>query len=294
MDISVSEFDQWRTYIYNVCGVKINEHKQYLISQRLGPVAQEANCTTLAHLYEKVNNGYGPQLVNKVIDAVTTHETSFFRDTHPFIALKEHIFPTLIEPFRKQQVESGNFKDKIRTWCVAASSGQEPYSISICLDEFLSNGGKKSITKNNFYILATDISNDVLQQAQKGFYNSFEIKRGLDSLRKMKYFSKENDGWRLKEEIRSMVDFKEMNLFKPIALFDSYQLIVCRNVLIYFDQQTRLNLLKKFHQILGEDGILLLGSTENAYDLPDLFESHRHGMTLFYKKKVASYCCGNA
>lgn len=290
MDISPSEFQQWRTYIHNVCGVKINEHKQYLISQRLAPIARAADCATLAHLYQKVTNGYGPQLVNSVINAVTTHETSFFRDTHPFVTLKERILPACIEQLRLQQLETNSFTSKIRIWCVAASSGQEPYSIAMCLDEFLNSGPLKTVSKDNFHILATDIANNVLLQAQKAIYDGFEIKRGLDSLRKRKYFSKHDDGWHLNKEIRDMVEFKEINLSRPLALFDSYHLIVCRNVLIYFDQQTRVNLLRKFHQLLTPHGVLLLGSTENAYDLPDLFESQRHGMTLFYQKKSASHC----
>ena len=285
MELNDLEFAQWQEYIHILCGVKIGEDKKYLISNRLGPIARKMGCNSFSQFYFMVKQGNSPVVIDQVVDAVTTHETSFFRDFHPFSFLKEYVFQQLIVKLNERQLMFGGKGARVHIWCVAASSGQEPYSVAMCLDEYLNGLYSPPCTKKNFQILATDISASILNKARVGEYDKLEIKRGISPLRKQKYFQRQEDMWVLNKEIREMVEFKELNLCKPFSLLLKYDVIICRNVLIYFNDKNRIGLLAKFHQLLDDDGVLLLGSSENVCDLPDSFESQRYNSTLFYRKK---------
>lgn len=288
MNITVPEFSLMQNEILSLCGVSIAADKQYLIQQRLGPVATAAGCQSFGELHRKLQNGGGAKLAGEVINAITTNETFFFRDNHPFLTLKARILPGLMERLHKRKQLAGATGSKIRMWSVASSTGQEAYSLAMLIDECLYEHRKFGLTTRDFYILSTDISNNVLAQAKEGLYDRQEMSRGLSAYRKMRYFEQREERWQIKKRLRDMVDFRHMNLTKPFPMLGQFDLLLCRNVLIYFDEQTRTNIYKQFHRMLDAQGHLLLGSTENIYQMTMMFESERMGSTLLYVKKRIS------
>lgn len=285
MEISGSEFSLMQDKIHSLCGVLIGADKRYLIQQRLGPVAEDAGCRSFGDLHRKLHNGSSLQLATEVINAITTNETFFFRDGHPFHTLKTSILPNLLERLRERKKRAGAAGSKIRIWSVASSTGQEAYSLAMLIDECLFEYGRLGLTVDDFYILSTDISNAVLNQAREGLYDRLEMSRGLSVDRKRRYFAKNGEKWQIKETLRNMVDFRKMNLTKPFPMLGRFDLLLCRNVLIYFDEKTRTEIYRQFHRLMDAHAYLLLGATENIYQTTELFESLRMGSTLLYMKK---------
>ena len=285
MNITAPEFNLMQNEILSLCGVLIGADKQYLIQQRLGPVAEDAGCKSFGDLHRKLHNGGGAKLATEVINAITTNETFFFRDGHPFLTLKTKLLPGMMERLQKRKQLAGGAGSKIRIWSVASSTGQEAYSVAMLIDECLYEHRRFGLTANDFYILSTDISNTVLSQAREGLYDRLEMSRGLSADRKMRYFEQKGDNWQIKKRLCDMVDFRYMNLTKPFPMLGHFDLLLCRNVLIYFDGKTRTDIYKQFHRMLDSHGHLLLGSTENIYQMTEMFESERMGSTLLYVKK---------
>ena len=274
-----------QSVILSLCGVLIGPDKQYLIQQRLGPVAKASGCKSFGDLHRQLHNGASAKLATEVINAITTNETFFFRDGHPFITLKTRVLPKLMEKLQeKKQLPGIAGSNKIRIWSVASSTGQEAYSLAMLIDECLYEHRRFCLSANDFYILSTDISKTVLAQAREGVYDRLEMSRGLSNDRKMRYFTGKGDKWQIIKRLRDMVDFRYMNLTKPFPMLGRFDLLLCRNVLIYFDDKTRRNIYLQFHRILEPHGHLLLGSTENLYQMTEKFESERMGSTILYVK----------
>jgi len=293
MELSHQEFELLRHYIHNICGLAISDNKTYLIRQRLEPLVLKAGCSSFSEFYNKLRKGDSdgnkilPQVEEKIINAITTHETSFFRDGHPFETFKEFLLPQLAKTIIQRKSYSKHRKGaKVRLWSAGTSTGQEPYSLAILIHEFTDNSVLPSnVVKEDFGLLATDISSTMIAKSMTAEYSQFEIKRGLNSERLRNFFFKEKERWTIKSQIRKMVEFRQINLIEPFRMLGGFDVILCRNVLIYFDNQTKSRILNQFNDILCENGWLILGATENIFSLSDKFNVFHFGETILYQKK---------
>ncbi len=248
-------------------GLALNADKLYLLESRLTPLARKRGFGDLDELVKEIKIGRDQQLLEDVTEAMTTNESFFFRDNTPFDLFREQVLPRLLEARASTQ--------RIRIWCAAASTGQEPYSLAMILRE-----QEAKVAGWKFDILGTDLSREVLEKAKAGLYSQFEVQRGLPVHLLVKYFSQVGEMWQIDSAIRAMVRFKEHNLlydFKSLGMFD---VIYCRNVLIYFDQKTKANVLDRIREVLTEDGVLFLGAAETVLGISDKFKpvSGQRGM----------------
>ena len=251
------------TYIRNLVrersAIVLDEEKEYLISSRLEPLAKEFGFDSLPGLVGRLRRTSYDMLHRKVVEAMTTNETSFFRDWSPFLALKDHILPDLIT--RRASTRS------LSIWCGASSSGQEPYSIMLIIQEHF-----PQLQDWQIRFLATDISGAMVKRSQEGIYSQLEVNRGLPEGLLTKYFSKKGTHWQIAEDMRKKIEFREMNLAGPWPLFPAMDMVVLRNVMIYFDGETKKHILKKIRNILNPQGYLLLGGTETTLNLDEQYE----------------------
>lgn len=285
MNLSQMEFDQLRGYIYDICGLAIHEEKKYLVQQRLESLVLGANCQSFQEYHWKIVNDPPPNIKETIINAITTNETSFFRDSHPFINFSEYILPELGKLIRSRKERGTQRKGpKARIWCAASSTGEEPYTIAILINEFVQANSYLGFTLEDFGLIASDISTKVLAKGIAGEYTEMQIKRGLSTKYRDKYFHQVGQKWCVKDYIRSMVEFRQINLVNNFSMLGGFDIIFCRNVLIYFDEKTKIHILTQFHQLLSEKGLLILGSTENINGMPEKFESVNYGGSLFYTK----------
>ncbi|MFC1516449.1 CheR family methyltransferase [Thermodesulfobacteriota bacterium] len=285
MELSASEFDLLRRYIQDLCGITLPPDKSYLIQQRLESVVVAAGCKGFGEFYQMLNKNPLLNIREQIVDAITTNETSFFRDNHPFITFAKHLLPMLGERILQRKARDLSRKGpKVSIWSAGASTGQEPYSLAILIHEFAQTHRGLGISKDDFRLVATDISSETLKRAMAGEYNELEIRRGLSSDRITKYFKQIGTRWLVKSEIRSMVEFRQVNLIKPFTMLGGFDGILCRNVLIYFDIDAKNRMLDQFYEILADGGFLLLGSSENLYGISELFDSAKYNETLVYTK----------
>jgi chemotaxis protein methyltransferase CheR len=294
MELSKEEFELLRNYIYNICGLAISDNKAYLIRQRLEPIAKAAGCNSFGEFYRKIKQTNLPIFQEKIINAITTNETAFFRDGHPFAAFKEYMLPKLTRIIRERKSRNKIRKgSKVRLWSAGSSTGQEPYSLAMLVHEYITENEPAekqpnafaSVAKEDFGILATDISSEILSKAMAAEYTDMEAKRGLSPDRLKKYFGKVQTRWVISSFIRSMVEFRQINLIRPFTMLGGFDVIFCRNVLIYFDNETKSRIIDQFHRMLASDGFFVLGATENLYALTDKFSSLHYGETIIYQKK---------
>ena len=240
-------------------GLVIGEDKIYLLESRLAPIARKEGLANVDDLIAELKRTTNEALFAAVTEAMTTNESLFFRDKTPFENLKDHILPTL--------EKSRPADEKLRIWCAAASTGQEPYSIAILLKE-----NEAEFAGRNFEIIGTDISKQVLEKAKAGVYSQFEIQRGLPIRLLVKYFQQQDELWGVNPELKAMVQYREFNLlddFKPLGTWD---VVFCRNVMIYFDQATKSDVLKRIAECLAPDGYLVLGAAETVLGISSEFE----------------------
>jgi len=286
MDITDNEFTALQRYVRDVCGINIPQDKCYLIQQRLEPVARDKGCQSFTALNQLLNDEDSQALRDEVVAAISTNETSFFRDRHPFKAFSEHVLPWLGERVkeRKRTHQEGHAQPMARIWSAGSSTGQEPYSLAILVHEYTRSHHYLGIRREDFAILATDICERALARARAAAYHQVEMSRGLAPDVRDRYFQTRGKDWWLREDIRSMVHFQKMNLMEPTSLMPACDLILCRNVLIYFDEDTKRSVISYFHRKLQPGGYLMLGSAENLYCLSDRFESVPVGETLLYRK----------
>ena len=251
------DFDFVAQMLKRRSGLVITPEKAYLLESRMGPVARKHGLAGLDAIAQKLKAG-DEKLAAEVTEAMTTNESFFFRDKTPFDHFEKLMLPALLQARAAQR--------RLRIWCAAASTGQEPYSLAIILKE------KAALVKDwKIEIIGTDLSNDVLTRAKNGVYTQFEVQRGLPITLLVKYFNKEGEQWRIKDEIRSMVQYRTNNLLDPFTGFGTFDIIYCRNVLIYFDEATKKSILLRMSQLLPDDGYLLLGAAETVVGVSTAF-----------------------
>ncbi|MBV0934062.1 CheR family methyltransferase [Marinobacterium weihaiense] len=260
--ITPAEFKEFSGFLEKSCGILLADHKQYLVQSRLGKIMQQQGCSSLSDLVSRLNRAGGGVLKEQVIDAMTTNETLWFRDVHPYEILHNRLLPEL---------QGGNRFQKLRIWSAACSTGQEPYSISMVIDEFKQT--HPGAFSSGEEILATDISSTVLDQARRGEYEMLALGRGLSQDRLHKYFQSTPSGsWTITPKIKSRVRFQSLNLLGSYSGLGQFDLIFCRNVLIYFSSDVKLEILRKLHRQLRPGGYLLLGASESLSGLSDLYK----------------------
>jgi chemotaxis protein methyltransferase CheR len=269
--ITASEYDDFRKYLEGVSGIVLGDNKQYLVSSRVTKLMTEHRTETLGDLVALIKGGTVRGLKERIIEAMTTNETSWFRDRHPFSMLKETIYPEL----GKQK------KNPVRIWSAACSSGQEPYSLSMITQEFqVSNPG---VLPGTVQIVATDISPAMLRSAEQGKYDGLAMARGLDEERKKKFFKITPAYCEVLPMIKARVQFRELNLLQSYALLGKFDVIFCRNVLIYFATDSKCDIIKRMAGALNPGGYLFLGGSESMTGVSELFDMVRTSSGVVYK-----------
>ena len=276
--LSQEEFIALRGLISELSGIHLDNGKEYLIETRLKGLLEELGLTSFIHLYRVAKEEKDKIICQKIIDAVSTNETMFFRDIWPFELIKHKIMPDLIDKRSERTDVIG--KIPIRIWCMACSTGQEVYSTAIILKELFLDPKKYDI-----YIMGTDISSAAVAKASYGEYNKFEVTRGLSPERLNRYFSLKGENYKVKDEIRSMVVFKKLNLLEPFMWTGKYDIILFRNVAIYFNPKDRAAMYEKIANVIAKDGYLIIGSTESLTNETDLFKPYKYLRSIFYQLK---------
>ena len=279
LKITSDELKTIAQYIHEKSGIYLDQSKSYLFETRLGPIAEDLGCTSFSALRDKAKRDGTKNIERRLIDAISTNETLFFRDNSPFELLKHKILPELID---NRSPASPRMKTHIKIWSSASSTGQELYSIAMTIRELLDG----QLDRFNFKLLGTDISDSAVKQASYGKYNKFEIERGLPRQTLQKHFTLFGDSWKIKDEIRAMVNFRKLNLMLPFTGLGKFDIIFCRNVAIYFTLQDRKKLFNKLAASLADDGYLIIGSTESLTGICPLFVPKRHLRAIFYQKKT--------
>lgn len=251
------DFDYLRKFLRDRSGLVLAIEKQYLAESRLLPLARRNGMSTLDELIERLRNRTPTPLATQVIEAMTTNETFFFRDKIPFDHFRDTIMPGLSAARAREK--------RIRIWCTAASTGQEPYSLAMVLKSMGS-----AIAAYRIDIVATDLSSDVLEKAKAGIYSQFEVQRGLPVQTLVKFFDQVGENWQLAPELRSMVQFRPLNLLNDFSALGTFDVVFCRNVLIYFDQENKIALLNRIARQMPGDGFLVLGAAETVIGLKPL------------------------
>jgi chemotaxis protein methyltransferase CheR len=254
-----NDYDYLRKCLKARSGLVLAADKQYLVESRLLPVARKAGFANLAELVTALKSA-DESLMTSVVEAMTTNESFFFRDKVPFDHFRATIMPALLAARKSSRM--------IRIWCAAASTGQEPYSLAMCLKEM-----EREVAGWRIDIIATDLSNEVLEKARAGLYSQFEVQRGLPIQLLIKHFKRVGELWQVAPEIRAMVKYRQLNLLNDFTELGHFDLIFCRNVLIYFDQPTKIDMLNRFGRIIASDGYLVLGAAETVVGLTDAFKT---------------------
>jgi chemotaxis protein methyltransferase CheR len=254
------DYDFLRAALKERSGLVLSADKQYLVESRLLPIARKAGFVNLGELVAALKHGDSDALMTRVVEAMTTNETFFFRDKTPFDNFRFAVLPALLDARRISRV--------IRIWCAAASTGQEPYSLAMALKDL-----EGVLAGWRIEIVATDLCSEVLEKAQTGIYSQFEVQRGLPIALLIKHFAKIGDMWQIAPDIRAMVKFRQLNLLGDFSALGTFDLVFCRNVLIYFDQATKMGLLNRLGRATAADGYLVLGAAETVVGLTDSFRT---------------------
>jgi chemotaxis protein methyltransferase CheR len=259
------DYEYLRKLLKERSGLDLSSDKQYLVESRLVPLARKAALQGIPELVQKMKAG-GDALITEVVEAMTTNETFFFRDKIPFDHLRETILPSLVRARASRQT--------LRIWCAASSTGQEPYSVAMCVKEFAGLAGWR------VEILATDLSQEVLEKSKAGIYSQFEVQRGLPIQMLVKYFTQLGELWQLNPDIRAMVQHRQLNLLQDFSHLGKFDVIFCRNVLIYFDQDTKAAIFERLARMIEPDGVLMLGAAESVVGISEAFKpySDRRGL----------------
>lgn len=274
MNITAQEYQAFQVFLRKSCGIEMGDNKQYLVKNRLLNILQAYKLNSLSELLVQLNSGVGAvsQLQTQVIDAMTTNETFWFRDDAQFQALQYEVMPEI----------SRQKKGAIKIWSAACSSGQEPYTISMCVAEWVT----AQSGHQNVQILGTDISDTMLNQARTGIYSEMAIERGLSSQAYARYFQKVSAGHQLSAEIMRRTRFQKLNLLQPFVGIGTFDVIFCRNVLIYFSEAIKRDILQRLIAALEPGGYLFLSSTESMPLDLKLVEPVRGQRARYFKKMV--------
>lgn len=275
--ITDNEFSLFQDYIEKNCGIHLENSKAYLIENRLRHLLFDYNCKTFVELFNKIRSDKSNQLRDRIIDSITTNETFWFRDIHPFTTLSEKLLPIF-----SNDISSGR-KNKIRIWSAACSTGQEPYSIAMSILEYFKQNS--SHFGSYFEIVASDISESVLASAKSGIYDSLVISRGLQTDIRDKYFSMDGNLWKVNDNIKKMVSFKKLNLQDSYNTLGKFDIVFCRNVLIYFSDLFKRDILKRIADLLKPSGYLFIGSSESVSNYSNDYNMLSHKKTIYYQVK---------
>lgn len=272
-----AEFDHFRHFLQEACGIALGDNKQYLVSNRIRRLLEEYKLSTFSDLVRELKQNKNRRLKEQVIDVMTTNETLWFRDVYPFEYFKNRLLPDWM-------AGSSRAAGPIRIWSAACSSGQEPYSLSMMVEEFRRQ--RMGALARPVQIVATDLSSIVLEQARRGEYDRLSVTRGLSQERLDRYFDNPaNNVWRVKPFIRERIEFKAWNLLDSYAGLGKFDAVFCRNVLIYFNADLKRRILEKIHGSLKPGGILFLGSSEGLSGASDLFDMVRCDPGIMYRAK---------
>ena len=255
-------------------GLDLSTDKQYLVESRLLPIARKLGLPGIGELVQKIKAG-ADDIAKQVVEAMTTNETFFFRDKIPFDHLRETILPAM--------VRARGGRRSLRIWSAACSTGQEPYSIAMCLKEY-----GLDLTGWRVEIVATDLSEGVLEKSRAGIFSQFEVQRGLPIQLLVKHFKQIGDMWQINADVRAMVQFRQLNLLHDISHLGQFDVVFCRNVLIYFDQDTKSVIFKRLAKVTANDGYLMLGAAETVVGLTDTFRPVPDRRGLYSPNVVAA------
>lgn len=273
--LSADDFAFLQRLLKERSGLALSEDKQYLITTRLKPVMEDHGLRTLPALVARLRSQPNGEIAEQVVEAMTTNESLFFRDSKPFEALTELMLPRLL---------AARGSRGVRIWCAAASTGQEPYSIAIILEENAARFGSQPVE-----ILATDLSQAALRRARLGEYTAFEVGRGMPKHYLERYFKKTaRNHFVIAPRIRSRVTFEVRNLLEPFDRLGQFDIVFCRNVLIYFDRPTKQNVLERLAQIIPQDGYLVLGGPETTLGLTNKFVRHPEWRNIYTRAATTS------
>ena len=252
------DYEYLRKLLKDHSGLDLSADKQYLIESRLLPLSRKCGLAGISELVQKMKGG-APTIVAQVVEAMTTNETFFFRDKVPFDHFRDSIMPEVLKARAARK--------SIRIWCAAGSTGQEPYSLAMCLKEM-----SAALAGWRVEIIATDLSQEVLEKSKAGIYSQFEVQRGLPIQMLVKYFKQNGELWQINADIRAMVQHRQLNLLHDFSQLGVFDVIFCRNVLIYFDQDTKINIFGRLAKSMEADGFLVLGAAETVVGLTDVFK----------------------
>ncbi|TAK47052.1 MAG: protein-glutamate O-methyltransferase CheR [Xanthobacteraceae bacterium] len=254
------DYEYLRKLLKDRSGLMLSADKQYLVESRLMPLARKAGLPGISDLVQKMKAGSEPTIV-RVVEAMTTNETFFFRDKVPFDHFRDTIMPAMIKARGQRR--------SLRIWSAACSTGQEPYSLAMCLKEMAT-----AISGWRIEIIATDLSQEVLEKSRAGIFSQFEVQRGLPIQFLVKYFAQVGEMWQVSSDIRAMVQFRPLNLMQDFSALGTFDIVFCRNVLIYFDQPTKIGVFGRLAKSMEPDSFLVLGAAETVVGLTDAFRSY--------------------
>ncbi len=261
------DYEYLRKLLKDQSGLDLSADKQYLIESRLLPLARKCGLSGIGDLVQKMKGG-AASIVTQVVEAMTTNETFFFRDKIPFDHFREMIVPEIVK------ARAG--RKSVRIWCAAGSTGQEPYSLAMCLKEM-----GAALAGWRIEIIATDLSQEVLEKSKAGIYSQFEVQRGLPIQLLVRHFKQTGEFWQINPEIRAMVQHRQLNLLHDFSQLGTFDVIFCRNVLIYFDQDTKINIFNRLHRATEADGFLVLGAAETVVGLTENFKPYPERRGLY-------------
>ena len=270
--MSPVEYEYLRKLLKDHSGLDLSADKHYLIESRLLPLARKAGLPGIPELVQKMKGG-STALVTQVVEAMTTNETFFFRDKVPFDHFRDSIMREIL------QARAG--RKSVRIWCAAGSTGQEPYSLAMCLKEM-----GAALAGWRIEILATDLSQEVLEKSKAGIYSQFEVQRGLPIQMLVKYFKQNGELWQINPDIRGMVQHRQLNLLQDFSQLGKFDVIFCRNVLIYFDQGTKAAIFERLSRVVEPDGMLMLGAAESVVGITDAFRPYPDRRGLYQPNPV--------
>jgi chemotaxis protein methyltransferase CheR len=256
--VTLPDYEYLRKLLKDHSGLDLSADKQYLIESRLLPLSRRCGLPGIGELVQKMKGGSASHIA-QVVEAMTTNETFFFRDKVPFDHFRDTIMPEVLK------ARAG--RKSVRIWCAAGSTGQEPYSLAMCLKEM-----STALSGWRVEIIATDLSQEVLEKSRAGVYSQFEVQRGLPIQLLVKYFKQIGELWQISADIRAMVQHRQLNLLHDFSQLGTFDVIFCRNVLIYFDQDTKVNVFGRLARSMEADGFLALGAAETVVGLTDVFK----------------------
>ncbi len=274
--MGVREFEFVRDLVRAESAIVLDAGKEYLVESRLLPLSRAAGHADVTSYVAEVARHRQPRMLTAVVEALTTNETSWFRDNDPFTALRDTVLPTLAKTRPRKS---------IRIWCAACSSGQEPYSVAMTvLDSPL-------LADWDVTIVATDLSDEMVQRGRRGEFSQLEVNRGLPASLLVRHFERDGLNWRISPELRSKVEFRQLNLLRPYSLLGTFDIVFVRNVLIYFDLETKRDILRRIRQVTAPDGYLFLGGAEMTRGIDDSWEREPAGRSALYRIREEDRSC---